>query len=75
MGGQIVGATSPLIFGILVGQGSWVAPFVVSSGLLFVGAGIWAFWIDPDVSVIDRGHGTIGPAIDILATPVVTGNR
>src|ERR1700687_330376 len=39
MGGQIVGALSPTIFGIFVSNGSWVAPFVVSAGLLFIGAG------------------------------------
>jgi len=32
-----------------------VAPFVVAACLLFIGAGIWAFWINPEVSVIDRG--------------------
>ncbi len=42
MGGQFVGALSPTIFGYLVSRGSWVAPFVVSAGLLFVGAAIWA---------------------------------
>jgi len=31
-------------------------------GLLFVGAAIWAFWIDPEQSVIDKGEGTTGPA-------------
>jgi len=63
MGGQIVGALSPTVFGILVSNGSWVAPFVVSAGLLFVGAAIWAFWIDPEQSVIDKGEGTTGPAV------------
>ena len=75
MGGQIVGALSPTIFGILVNNGSWVAPFVVSACLLFVGAAIWAFWIDPEQSVIDKGEGTTGTAVGIVPTPVVTGNR
>jgi sugar phosphate permease len=75
MGGQIVGALSPTVFGILVSNGSWVAPFVVSAGLLFVGAAIWAFWIDPEQSVIDKGEGTTGPAIAALPTPAVSGNR
>ena len=69
MGGQIVGALSPTVFGILVAKGSWVAPFVVSACLLFVGAGIWAFWIDPEQSVIDKGEETMGPAISVLPTP------
>jgi sugar phosphate permease len=54
MGGQIGGALSPTIFGILVSRGSWIAPFVVAACLLFIGAAIWAFWIDPEVSVIDK---------------------
>ena len=75
MGGQIVGALSPTIFGILVAKGSWVAPFVVSAGLLFLGAGIWAFWIDPDQSVIGGGGGgKMGPAVDILTMPAPSGN-
>jgi MFS family permease len=75
MGGQIVGALSPTVFGILVSNGSWVAPFVVSAGLLFVGAAIWAFWIDPEQSVIDKGEGTTGPAVGTVPTPAVAGNR
>jgi sugar phosphate permease len=63
MGGQIVGALSPTVFGILVARGNWVAPFVVSACLVFVGAGIWAFWIDPEVSVIGKRDGTIGSAV------------
>jgi hypothetical protein len=31
---------------------SWQAPFVLSAALLVVGAAVWAFWLDPDVSVI-----------------------
>ncbi len=56
MGGQIGGALSPTIFGLLVARESWIAPFVVAAGLLFLGAIIWAFWIDPEVSVIDKGR-------------------
>jgi sugar phosphate permease len=75
MGGQFVGALSPTVFGYLVSRGSWVAPFGVSAGLLFVGAAIWAFWIDPEQSVIDKGEGTIGPAAGVLPTPAALGNR
>jgi sugar phosphate permease len=75
MGGQFVGALSPTIFGYLVSRGSWVAPFVVSAGLLFVGAAIWAFWIDPEQSVIDKGTGTAGPVVSSVPTPAVAGNR
>jgi sugar phosphate permease len=55
MGGQFGGALSPTVFGILVARGSWIAPFVIAACLLFIGAGIWAFWIDPEISVIDKG--------------------
>jgi sugar phosphate permease len=75
MGGQIVGALSPTVFGILVSNGSWVAPFVVSAGLLFVGAAIWAFWINPEQSVIDKGEGTTGPLAGTVPAPAVLGNR
>lgn len=75
MGGQFVGALSPTVFGILVAKGAWVAPFAVSAGLLFIGAAVWAFWIDPEQSVIDRGEGTKGPSIGVVHAPAVAENR
>lgn len=75
MGGQFVGALSPTVFGILVAKGAWVAPFAVSAGLLFIGAAVWAFWIDPEQSVIDRGEGTKGPSAGVVHAPAVAGNR
>jgi sugar phosphate permease len=53
MAGNIGGALSPLVFGILVQLGSWQAPFIVAAALLVIGAGIWAFWLDPERSVIE----------------------
>jgi sugar phosphate permease len=55
MAGNIGGALSPLVFGILVQSGSWIAPFIVAAVLLVFGAAIWAFWLKPDVSVIEKG--------------------
>jgi sugar phosphate permease len=75
MGGQLVGALSPMVFGKLVDNGSWVAPFVVSAGLLFIGAIIWGFWIDPDKSVIDRDEGSAKPAIGVVGSPAAPTNR
>jgi len=55
MAGNIGGALSPTVFGILVTYMSWVAPFIVSAVLLVIGAGIWLFWLDPEVSVVKEG--------------------
>jgi sugar phosphate permease len=54
MAGNIGGALSPTVFGILVQFGSWVAPFIVAAGLLVLGSAVWAFWLDPDVSVLEK---------------------
>jgi sugar phosphate permease len=56
MAGNIGGALSPLVFGILVTYMSWVAPFIVAAALLLIGACIWAFWLDPEVSVVEKGR-------------------
>jgi hypothetical protein len=42
-----------LVFGALVHYGSWQAPFLVAAALLVIGAAIWAFWLDPEVSVVE----------------------
>jgi MFS family permease len=52
MAGNIGGALSPTVFGILVQFGSWIAPFIVAAGLLVFGAIVWAFWLDPEASVL-----------------------
>jgi sugar phosphate permease len=54
MAGNIGGALSPLVFGFLAYYGSWQAPFIVAASLLVVGAVIWAVWLDPDRSVVER---------------------
>jgi MFS family permease len=54
MAGNIGGALSPIVFGVLVQYGSWQAPFIVAAALLIFGAAVWAFWLDPEKSVIER---------------------
>jgi hypothetical protein len=34
--------------------GSWAAPFIVAAGLLVLGSVVWAFWLDPDASVVEK---------------------
>jgi sugar phosphate permease len=53
MAGNIGGALSPIVFGVLVQYGSWQAPFIVAAALLVFGACVWAFWLDPEKSVIE----------------------
>jgi MFS family permease len=54
MAGNIGGALSPILFGRLVEFVSWQAPFIVAAGLLMLGVAVWPFWLDPDVSVLER---------------------
>jgi dipeptide/tripeptide permease len=55
MAGNIGGALSPIVFGVLVHYGSWQAPFIIAAVLLVFGAGVWAFWLNPEVSAIEGG--------------------
>ncbi len=54
MAGNIGGALSPIVFGVLVQFGSWQAPFIVAASLLVLGAAIWGFWLDPGASVVEK---------------------
>ena len=54
MAGNIGGAISPLVFPYLAQNVSWAAPFIGAALLLAGGAAIWAFWLDPEVSVIEE---------------------
>jgi hypothetical protein len=54
LAGNIGGTLSPLVFGALVQLGSWVTPFIVAAALLVAGAAVWAFWLDPEMPVLER---------------------
>jgi sugar phosphate permease len=56
MAGNIGGALSPLVFGFLVQYGNWQAPFIVAASLLVLGSAVWAFWLDPDASVLEEQY-------------------
>jgi len=55
MVGAIGGASTAVVYGSLFNRGLWVAPFMVSAGVMFVGALIWTLLINPEISVIDGG--------------------
>jgi hypothetical protein len=59
MAGAVLASITPLIFGYYFGQGSWMIPFFITSGVMFVGALIWAFLINPEKSVVGASA-TIG---------------
>lgn len=52
MAGNIGGALSPMVFGLLAQLGSWQAPFIVAAALLVAGSAVWAFWLDPDKQIL-----------------------
>jgi MFS family permease len=64
MAGNIGGALSPLVFGVLAQFGSWEAPFVLAALLLVIGAAVWAFWLDPERSVVEQE-----PTVGVAAAP------
>ncbi len=55
MVGALGGATTAVVYGSLFNRGLWVTPFLVSAAVMLVGALIWVFLINPEVSVIDGG--------------------
>ncbi|HLH93501.1 MAG TPA: MFS transporter [Xanthobacteraceae bacterium] len=56
MAGNFGGALSPLVFGFFFQKEMPQAPFIVTGALLVAGAGVWAFWLDPDQSVVEAAE-------------------
>ena len=52
MAGALAASMSPVVFGFFAERGFWIAPFLVTAGMLVSGALIWAFLIDPEQSVV-----------------------
>ena len=54
MAGAVGASISPLVFATLVERGSWIAPFLVTAGVLVIGALIWSFLIDAEKPLIQE---------------------
>ncbi len=52
MAGAMAASFTAIVYGSLFGRGYWVAPFLVSAGVMTLGALIWIFLIDPEQSVV-----------------------
>lgn len=53
MFGALAASMTALIYGYMFGKEMWVAPFLLSSGVMVLGALIWIFLIDPEKSVVE----------------------
>jgi sugar phosphate permease len=53
MVGALGGASTAVVYGSLFNRGFWVAPFIVSAGVMVLGALIWTFLINPELSVVE----------------------
>jgi len=52
MAGALAASVTPLVFGYYFGIGSWMVPFFITSGVMVLGAFIWTFLINPEISVV-----------------------
>jgi sugar phosphate permease len=63
MVGALGGALTAVVYGSLFNRGLWVAPFLVSAGVMLAGALIWTFLINPEVSVVEGTTGSPPTAV------------
>jgi sugar phosphate permease len=54
--GALAASASPVVFGFFAQRGYWIAPFIVTAGVLLSGALIWSFLIDPELSVVEQAE-------------------
>jgi len=52
MAGALAASVTPLVFGYYFGIGFWMVPFFITSGVMLLGAFIWTFLINPEISVV-----------------------
>ena len=53
MVGALGGASTAIVYGTLFNRGLWIAPFLVSAGVMILGCLIWVFLINPEQSVVE----------------------
>ena len=53
MVGAFAASLTAIIYGYLFGKGLWVAPFLLSAGVMLLGSLIWIFLINPEKSVVE----------------------
>jgi hypothetical protein len=66
MAGSLAASVSPVVFGLFAQKGFWIAPFLVTAGVMLTGTLIWTFLINPEISVV----GTIVPGTPNLVENV-----
>jgi len=69
MVGALGGASTAIVYGSLFNRGFWVAPFLVSAGVMLLGALIWTFLINPELSVVEGAVGDLAAIVGSASPP------